>query len=168
MLERDADPRQPGDFAHAAKLIREIEIALLTTADGQGRLHTRPLQTLAVDPDRTLWFFTDRRSPKVSELEREIRVSLGYADPGRKAYVAVDGVATLLEDPGRAKQLWSTEQRAYYPDGPSDDRLVVLRVRMERIEYWLAPGRASYLVAALRAAVTGTPAGIIGEHGIIE
>ena len=164
MLEDPMD-RQIGDFQRVAELIRDIRIALLTTADRDGRFHTRPLETLAVDSDRRLWFFTDWGSPKVQELRHDVRVSLGYADPGSKTYLAISGVGTLEKDPHRARELWTPEQRAYYPKGPDDDRLAVLRVRIERAEYWIAPGRASYLLAALEAGVSGTPAGIVGEHG---
>lgn len=97
-----------------------------------------------------------------------MRVSLGYADPANNVYVAVSGSGSLFRDIQKAKQLWSIEQRAYYPDGPEDARLALLRVYIEQAEYWIAPGRASYLVAAATAAVTGTPAGVIGENRKIE
>ena len=139
-------------------------MALLTTADRDGGLHTRPVQTLHADSDGTLWFFTDWRSPKADELQHDVRVSLGYADPARNTYVAISGSGSLLRDVRKAKQLWNIEQRAYYPEGPDDARLAVLRVTLERAEYWIAPGLTSYLIAAAKAAVTGTPAGIVGEH----
>jgi len=154
----------PGDLAKLGELIRDIRVALLTTLDRDGGLHTRPVQTLQVESDRTLWFFTDWSSPKVDELHHDVRVSLGYADPARNAYVAVTGSGRLFRDTEKAKQLWSIEQRAYYPEGPEDERLALLRVFIERAEYWIAPNRTSYLVAALTAAVTGTPAGVIGEN----
>jgi general stress protein 26 len=158
----------PGDLAKLLELIRDIRIALLTTVDRDGRFHTRPVQTLQMEDDGTLWFFTDWSSPKVEELYHDVRVSLGYADPTKSAYVAVSGSGSLLRDIQKAKQLWSIEQRAYYPEGPEDERLALLRVVIERAEYWIAPGRISYLIAAARAAVTGTPAGVIGENRKIE
>jgi general stress protein 26 len=92
------------------------------------------------------------------------RSSLGYADPAKNRFCAVRGVASLLRDLPKAKQLWSIEQRAYYPDGPEDKRLALLRVQIERAEYWIAPGVTSYIVAAVTAAITGTRAGVIGEN----
>jgi general stress protein 26 len=83
-------------------------------------------------------------------------------------YVAVTGSGCLIRDSQKAKELWSIEQRAYYPEGPEDERLALLRVVIERAEYWIAPGRVSYIVAAVTAAVTGTPAGIIGKNRKIE
>jgi general stress protein 26 len=158
----------PGDPAKLGELIRDIRVALLTTVDREGRFHTRPVQTLHVEANRTLWFFTDWSSPKVEELHHDVRVSLGYADPAKNVYVAVSGSASLFQDAQKAKQLWSIEQRAYYPNGPEDERLALLRVQIERAEYWIAPGRISYVVAAITAAVTGTPAGVIGENRKIE
>ena len=101
----NALPAAPGDFAKLGLLIREIRVALLTTMDRHGNFHTRPVQTLQVEDDRTLWFFTDWSSPKVDELNHDVRVSLGYADPAKNRFCAVSGVASLLRDLPKAKQL---------------------------------------------------------------
>ena len=167
MLE---DPPHPnaGDFAKLGELIRDIRVALLTTVDRDGRFHTRPVQTLQVEGDRTLWFFTDWSSPKVNELHHDVRVSLGYAEPAKNVYAAVTGSGSLLRDAQKAKELWSVEQRAYYPKGPDDERLALLRVLIERAEYWIAPGRTSHLIAAVTATVTGTPVAVVGENRKFE
>ena len=104
----------PGDLAELGELIREIRFALLTTVDRDYRLHSRPVQTLQVEDNRTLWFFTDWSSPKVDELHHDVRVSLGYADPKKHVYVAVSGSGSLIRDIQKAKQLWRIEQ---LPDG---------------------------------------------------
>jgi general stress protein 26 len=155
---------EPGDFVKLSELIREIGIALFTTVDETGVFQTRPLQTLKVEQPGVLWFFTDKASPKAEQVRHDVRVSLGYADPAKHVYVAVSGTASIFQDADKARELWSIEQRAYYPEGPEDARLALLRVEMERAEYWIAPGRRSYLLAAARAARTGIPAGIIGEN----
>ena len=152
-----------GDLAELTRIIRDIRIALLTTVGREGQFHTRPVQTLKVEADATLWFFTDWTSPKVNELHHDVRVSLGYADPAKHVYVALSGEGRLMRDPQKAKELWSMEQRAYYPNGPDDERLALLRVAIVHAEYWIAPGRTSYIIAAGRAGVTGIPAGVIGE-----
>src|SRR3979490_2849520 len=115
-------PSDPGDFAKLGELIRDIRAALLTTPGADGGFHTRPVQTLQVEADRTLWFFTDWSSPKVDELHHDVRVSLGYADPVKHTYVAISGVDTLLRAPQKAKELWRIEQRAHYPPRPEGER----------------------------------------------
>jgi general stress protein 26 len=153
-----------GEFHKFVQLIQEIEVALLTTVDREGHLHTRPVQTLGIGPERTLWFFTDLRSEKAFELAHDVRLALGYADPKSRRYVALAGAGRLVRDSAKAARLWSIDQRAYYPGGPPDEHLVLLRVQVERAELWRAPGRAGHLFAALRARVTGIPAGILGEN----
>jgi general stress protein 26 len=157
-----------GDWKKLAKLILDIRVALLTTVDLDGHFHTRPVQTLQLEGLDTLWFFTDWGSPKVHELHQDVRVALGYADPHQHIYVAVSGSATLHRDPHKARELWAIEQRAYYPDGPEDRRLALLRVRIDRAEYWIAPGKLSYLLAAAKAVATGVPAAVIGENQKME
>ena len=168
MTPEGAVPDTQDALPKILSLVRQISVALLTTFDRDGTLHTRPVQTLGVEDDGTLWFFTDLHSEKVGELLADMRVSLGYADTKANHYVAVSGLGTVRRDPHKARQLWAAEQRAYYPEGPDDERLGLLRVEIERAEYWIAPGRKSYLYAALKAAATGTPAGVLGENDEIR
>ena len=162
------DSDEQGDLATLTALIQEIRVGLLTTHDPQGHFHTRPVETLEVESGRTLWFFTDWSTPKVDEVERHSQVSVGYADICGNRFAAVSGAARLSRDPAKARRLWNVTQRAYYPDGPEDARLALLSVQIERAEYWLAPGRGAYLVAAAQAVLSGRPAGIVGENRKLE
>lgn len=146
------------DMRKLTELIGSTRIGLLTTVDLDGSLHTRPVETLRCDADGTLWFFTDHASPKADELARDTRVSVGYSEPSKSLYVAVSGRARILRDPSLAAQLWTPAQRAWYPKGLDDERLSILRVTLERAEYWETPGRVSYLLAAAAARITGKPA----------
>ena len=161
-------PSERADWDTAAALIWRIRVGLLTTVDLRGHFHSRPLQTLQVESDQTLWFFTDWSSSKVDELQSNPQVSLGYAEPAQHTFVVVNGVARVMRDPQKAKQLWSAEQLTFFPEGPEDPRLALLRVEMQRAEYWLAPGRVSYLLAAARAAITGEPVGVLGENHTVS
>jgi general stress protein 26 len=157
---RAMDANHKADFKKLGELIKDVQIAMLTTFDLEGRLHTRPVETLQYEPGGNLWFFTDYHSPKVNELQHDMRVSVGYAHPSKNIYVAVTGTACALRDSKKARELWTPSQRAWYPDGVEDERLAVLRVSIERAEYWITPGRVSYVVAALKALVTGRPASV--------
>ena len=58
---------QPGDLKTVNELIQSIQIALFTTVDHEGNFHTRPLQTMQVEPEGRLWFLArgilDRAGP---------------------------------------------------------------------------------------------------------
>lgn len=153
-----------GELPKVLDLVREIRVAFLITLSSEGEFHARPVQTLGIEPDGTLRFFTDVHSGKAEELRQDLRVGLVYADSNRNRYVAIRGTGRITRDPQRARELWSIEQLAYYPHGPEDERLGLLTVRVNHAEYWLAPGRGSYLVAALSAVVSGVPAGVVGEN----
>ena len=156
--------RRGPTIPRALELIGRIRIGLLTTLGETGEIHTRPLETLEVDPAGKLWFFTGWKSPKVDELNKDLRVCVGYADPRRKAYVAVSGSGHVMRDTRKAQQLWTAAQRPYYPRGAKDPRLALLRVDIEHTEYWIAPGRTLQALASARAILTGTPAQILGEN----
>ena len=151
---------ESGGLARLKELIESIRIALLTTVDLDGTLHTRPVETLRCDIDGTLWFFTDHQSPKAHELSRDMRVSVGYSEPSKNTYAVVAGHARILRDKALAADLWSFAQRAWYPKGLEDENLSILRVTPERAELWETPGRASYLLAAVAATVSGKPASV--------
>ena len=153
-----------GPFAEIAGVIQRVEVALLTTVDRDGRFHTRPLQTLGIESDRSLWFFTAAGSEKAHELLHDVRLSLAYADRRSGSYVAIAGTGRILHDPAKARLLWTMEQRAYYPRGADDERLALLCVRVERAECWIAPGKSVHLLAAIAARISGTPATIVGRH----
>lgn len=112
-MRENMSSRGLGDFAKLGQLIRDIRVALLTTMDRDGNFHTRPVQTLQVASDQALWFFTDWSSSKVDELNHDVRVSLGYADPAKNVYCAVSGLGRLLRDIQKAKQLWSMTNLLY-------------------------------------------------------
>jgi general stress protein 26 len=143
------------DLEKLGELIGDIRIAMLTSIDDDGSLHTRPLATAKFENDGFLWFLTSIDSAKVDEVERDMRVSVAYAHPTRQAYVAVAGTAEVLQDRSRIHDLWSPMARAWFPEGADDPNLAVLRVRIERAEFWDSPGRAAYLFEAARATVTG-------------
>jgi general stress protein 26 len=149
-------------FARLKELVESIRIGLLTTVDLDGSLHTRPIETLRCDADGTLWFFTDHQSPKAHELAHDVRVSVGYSEPAKNTYVVVTGHACILRDRTLAAELWEFAQRAWYPKGLDDESLSILRVTLERAEYWESAGKASYLLAALAATVTGRQA-VVGR-----
>jgi general stress protein 26 len=140
------------------QMVQDAKIAMLTTRDA-GRLRCRPMECLQVDQETgTLWFFTGASSPKTGEVDGEREVALGFADKAQQNYVSISGVATLVRDRAKARELWTEEQRAWYPKGLDDPELTLLKVRVEQAEYWDRP--TGEMVAAqglVRAIADETP-----------
>ena len=146
------------DIEKLHDLIHGIRFAMLTTIDDEGFLHSRPMATQKAEFDGDLWFFTGAGSPKVGEVQRDERVNLSYADPDGNRYVSLSGTAQLVRDPVKAKELWNPALKAWFPEGLDDPNLALLRVRVEKAEYWDAPSsKMVQLVGFVKAIATGKP-----------
>jgi hypothetical protein len=105
---------------------------------------------------------TDWSSPKVDELHHDVRVSLGYADIGKNGYVAVTGSGRLMRD-GQSQESMEHRTTRLLSPRPRGRTTRFAARRYRAGGYCIAPGRISYIVAAVAAAVTGTPAGLAGN-----
>src|SRR5256885_9709801 len=94
------------------ELIKDVRFAMFTTAAKNGTLRSRPMATQRTKFDGTLWFFTDEDSAKVHEIGRDRHVNVSYADPDSNTYVSVSGMARLVKDREKVKELWSPLVRA--------------------------------------------------------
>ena len=138
------------------KLIKGIRIAMMTTALPDGRLRSRPMATQQTDFDGDLWFFTDADSGKVYEIGRENHVNISYADPSGNRYVSVTGTASVVRDQAKIKELWNPLHKAWFPKGPDDPNLTLVKVDVAQAEYWDGPSSTVVQVIGLaKAALTG-------------
>ncbi len=148
-------------------LIKDIRFAMFTTRGPDGSLRSRPMTTQN-DPDQDpecLWFFAARSGEPVADLLRHPAVNTAFADPSSDAYVSVSGSAAVVEDDERKKQLWSKFAEAWFPGGPTDPDLALVRVAIEKAEYWnVRESKVTQLLKMARANLTGRPPTDMGEH----
>ena len=144
------------DIQKLGELINDIDIAMLTTIDNDGSLRSRPMGTQEIEFDGDLWFFTSADAAKVHETRQHQQVNVSYADPKAQSYVSVSGHAQLVRDQQKMKELWSPIYKAWFPDGLDDPNLALLRVQVDKAEYWeSANGMVVQLVGFAKALVTG-------------
>jgi general stress protein 26 len=147
-----------GDPRKVYDMIKDVRVAMMTTIDADGALHSRPMHTMKPDAEGDLWFFTRRSAPKVGEVERDHAVNLAFADPKAQNYVSVSGRATIVTDQRKIDELWSEPLRAWFPNGKDDPEVALVRVRPERAEYWDSPSSTIvHMVGYAKAAITGKP-----------
>ena len=147
----------PGeDVRKLGEMIKGIKFAMFTTVMPDGTLRSRPMATQEAEFDGDLWFFTDADSAKVHEVEQDRHVNVSYADPDGQRYVSVSGTASVVRDPAKARELWTPAMKAWFPDGPGDPAVALLRVRVQHAEYWDTPSsKMVHLVGFIKAAATG-------------
>jgi general stress protein 26 len=118
-------------------MIEDIRIAMLTTVDEQGNLVSRPMAALQVDENGTVWFFTQRSSPKVDQIDNNTnKVNLSFADVSDASYVSVSGTAQEFDDRAKIDELWNPQAKAWFPKGKDDPDLTLLKVHIDMAEYW--------------------------------
>lgn len=145
------------DLEKLRHLIKEIDFCMLTTVDENGDLHSRPMSSNGdIDTDGDVWFFTNASSHKVSEITKLPKVNVSFADPDNQRYVSVSGTAQLVRDRAKIDELWRPEFKIWFPEGKDDPEIALLRVRLEKAEYWDSPGSTiGYALSFVSSLVTG-------------
>lgn len=138
------------DLKKLHTLITGIRVAMLTTVGNNGKLSSRPMTTLQVDDTRDLWFFTRSDSEAAAEVAQTMHVNVAYADPGDNRYVSVSGIAQLVRDRAKIRELWNPMYTIFFPEGPDDPKLALMRVTAHDAEVWTGP--TNWLGKALRFA----------------
>jgi len=109
-----------------------------------------------------VYFLTEASSEKINEIERELTVQLSFSDQSSNSYLVVKGLATVVFDPVKAKDLWNQFASAFW-DRPEDPRLRIIRVKPVSAEYWDGPGPFLAASKMLWAAIGGGKPDL-GEH----
>jgi general stress protein 26 len=151
-----------------ADLIAEAGIAMLTTAEADGTLRSRPLATLEMDSEGKLWFFTAMSSGKVSEIDQHRKVNLSYVNLDKQDYVSVSGHARLFRDPEKMRELWTPWVEPWFPEGLDDPDLGLLEVTVDDAEYWDAPASKTQRLLGLAKALSSGKTDRLGEHAKIH
>jgi general stress protein 26 len=140
--------QKSAELAKLASLVRQMKVGMLTTIEPDGSLRSRPLETLEIDSEGRLWFFTLASSPKSAEIEAHDRqVNLSYADPRDEDYASISGTARLVRDQEKMQMLWDAPLEAWFPRGLDDPDLALLEVRIDKAEYWDSPRNENVKVA---------------------
>lgn len=149
------------DLKRLANLIKEIKIAMLITSNEDGSMHSRPMATQELNVenfDGTLWFFSKKNSQKNQSLENDQHVTLAYANPSKNHYISINGRATISNDRGLMKELWTPILKAWFPEGLMDPELSLIGVNIESAEIWDSPiSKAEQMMGVVRSAITGKP-----------
>ena len=146
------------DITKLVDKIKDIRIAMMTTAEPDGSLHARPMYTQKPEENGTLWFFTEQDSKKVHEVKKDRHINLAYANPDDNLYVAITGTANVVTDRAKIKELWSEGLRGWFPKGQDDPNIALLQVTIETGEFWDSPNSTLLRAYAYaKAVLTGEP-----------
>jgi general stress protein 26 len=144
---------------------------LMTKADGQKTLlRARPMRVADVSDDSTLWFFTGVDSGKVRDALAD---EDGYVILQKSMkQVVLRGTLTITKNPEKIAQLWSKPLEVWFPKGPTDPNVCLMRFTPSEAEYWDNSGLngVKYAWESAKAFMAGTtPQGIDrSQHAKID
>ena len=148
------DLTRPEAIPQIAALINEIDICLFATRGDDGRLHARPMSNNGqVAWDGQSWFFAPTDGRLVAELRADPAAVAAYRAEEGFAFVSVSGRATIETDQELKERYWLDDLERWFPNGPSDPNVALIRLEAEYAQWWTEDGDGT---ADLREAVASS------------
>ena len=142
------------DTRKVAELIKGERFGFLTTTGPGGMLTSRPMTLQEVEFDGDLWFFAERGAEWVDHIRTSPQVNVGIGSGG--TWVSLTGQAAVVDAVAKKKELWNGGVEAWFPQGPEDASVVLIRVDGDSAEYWDSPGgRLATAFSFVKAKATG-------------
>lgn len=144
--------------AEAVNKIKELaadKICMFCTYE-DFKMITRPMSTSAVDDEGNLWFFSDKNSHKNQQVKHNQQVDLLYMDTGPHHYLVLNGIAEIIQDEDKAREIWNPLNKAWFEGGADDPDLTLIKVVPTEGHYWdTKNGKLVAMIKIMVAALTG-------------
>ena len=133
-----SDTTEQNSISRVWDVVEKVRVGMLTT-QFSGGLRARPLEA-RVDRDiGIIWFVTDVHGAKDDEIGAAHDIGLVFIHEGDRAYLSIAGRAFVTHDAAKAKDIWRKTDDAWFPEGPGDPNVRVLRIEPITAELWDGP-----------------------------
>jgi general stress protein 26 len=129
-------------LAAATQVMAKVTDCWAVTPAADGGVSARvvaPIPVMPEEDDWTICLVTSGRSRKAAEIARSGRLTLGYQHHPDRSYVVLSGRAGLVAERSLIRARWHDAWRPYFPGGPEDPDVILVRCAVDRIEL-CAPG----------------------------
>ncbi len=119
------------NLAFLKEKIKDIRIALFKSEiNSELQLPNNIIQTLKVEDDGTIWFFTSCNGEYAQNIDRSFYAYLDYYKKGTECRLQLSGRATIVEDDGEAFLTMSNYSKS------TASRLVLVKMKIMQAEYF--------------------------------
>jgi len=112
--------------------------AFMATSDGD-QPRVRPVAPI-IEDDLTVWVTTFCSSRKVKQIKENAKVSLSFCQhPDGNQTAIIIGEAEIVPDMEEKKRIWNLayfDLSKHFPEGPESKEYCLLKIIVERIEWW--------------------------------
>ena len=140
------------------RLLKEHSTGVLTTRGADGHFHSRPMAMQKHRDADEIWLATLEHSDKCDHIAHDDHVALSFhAGERDAAWLSISGRCEIVRDRGKVRELWDASWKPWFPDGPEQHDLVLLKIVPEHAE-WVHPegGTLKVLYTMAKRAATGS------------
>lgn len=116
-------------------LVEDIKTAMLLTDLKKQPISAIPMTTKEVDEDGSIWFLSGLNSEHNSNIVKNPQAQLLYSDPSGMEFISIYGMATIITDSERLKDLYSSIDDAWF-EGVDDPNLTAIKITPKEAYYW--------------------------------
>jgi general stress protein 26 len=157
------DMSEQGGVDRVWDLIEKVGVCMLTTQSA-GRLRARPVEARPERKICLIFVVTDVRSAKPDEIEANPDICLAFVDPKAKAYLSIAARARVTRDTAKIEQVWRITDTAWWPGGPTDPNVCLLRIEPQIAELWDGPSSTAATIFELAKALLTESEPALGEN----
>jgi len=154
---------------HLYDLLKDFDTAMLVTRSSEGHIHGRPMAVAELRADADAYFVTNIDSPKVAEITANPNVTLTFQSSNQ--FASVRGRVSIVRNQALIDRLWKKAWQVWFPKGPTDPAISLLKFDAQHGEYWDNAGAQGlqYAFEAVKAYAKGeTPKSDEKQHGIVD
>jgi len=117
-------------LATALAAIKAAPVSIVITNGLDGYPAARPMGTLAVEEDFTVYYATGASMEKCAQIEANRQSAVYWPNLGEGGFgwVMLKGDAELTKDPQVLNRFWQDEFTRYFPGGREDPEYVIIRI----------------------------------------
>ena len=99
-----------------------------------------PMTIQEYDPETNrLSFFMLKSGSLYGDVQKNNNIGITLFDEQNSFYVSANGMAYFTDEIEAKKKLFNIMTKAWFPEGPEDRELALMRVHLYAAEYWDAP-----------------------------
>jgi general stress protein 26 len=103
----------------------------------ENEAHAQPMTAHFEGANGPLWFYAHRDSGLVHGAEASHQAVFHYVGRGHDLYACVHGDLETADAPDVVARFWSEEVERWFPGGPDDPDLALLRFSPSSAQIWL-------------------------------
>jgi general stress protein 26 len=118
------------------EMFSDGQILIFCSGLGKFPVDATPMSTQSVDDAGNVWFFSSKDSGRNENLKKDPRSQLIYSNPSDMDFMSIHGKSEVMIDTKKAEEMWSKHVEVWFPEGPGDSNLTIIKFIPLEGYYW--------------------------------